>query len=86
MIKNVANAVRRRSDSGLHVVCVFLKANRQETVENIPFGGSRRFSVNTQTNAVVTISSSGQQWVVFVRSVCWKCVSAQIYTEIELVC
>lgn len=50
----------------------------KETVENVPFGGSRLFSVNTdKLNHYNPVPSSG---VVLIRSD-WKCVRAQTYRD-----
>lgn len=75
---------KKPSDTGLtlvwHLVPDYLW---RKTVENVPFGGSRLFSVNTdKLNHYNPVPSSG---AVLIRSD-WKCVRAQMYRDKKRVC
>lgn len=56
--------------SGFRLFLPFSSEFDSNTWEDIPFGGSRLFSVNTQTNKMVTIRHSGvfiREWDLWVR-------------------
>lgn len=69
--KCLPSTIRHWSGAGVTLLfCYYLKLRGK--VENIPFGGSRLFSVNTQTNEIITILC----WVVGCVSERRICVSA----------